>query len=738
MRTGLLVFSLSIPLLSFSQWGDGSLPPMLNSAQAKLHTYSLPAPSVDSLLQADSLETLAGMPYRFGYALPFSLNLDSVPFTELSEGRIKSIHIQANGATSLNLNFSLCKIPEGAKIWAVGGQPDIVKGGFTRFHISNPFHFSIEPIEGENITLIYWEPLDATEKAAIEVQEVVYGYKSWDKAEFGGSGSCNVNINCPQAQGWENEKRAVVMILTAGNTRKCTGTLVNNTAQNGIPYLLTARHCNTLSNAIFMFNYESQNCNSIDGPTYMTLQGCSLLANHPYSDFHLLQLNQTPPPEFNAYYAGWDHSNLPSPQSVTIHHPSGDIKKFSIDSNLLLTSGYLPLPDTGVNYWKVQDWDIGTTEGGSSGSPLFDTAHHVIGQLRGGLASCNNNSPDYYGKFFWSWDYGLDSASRLDYWLDPAQTGTTVLNGANFTIPFYQRDIKLIGFTGFPALDCKLNQQIGLIFLNLGADPVTEARFSFTSDGQTDTLLYTGNLNFIEQDTLWFPYNWATYGTKTLEARILDINQLPDEQIANDQKDTTAKFANGVYHQVELITDNYADETSFQIRDSLGFILYAFTGFLPNDTQTVSFCLEEGCYRFEILDSQGDGICCGNFGNGHFSLIGQNGQVIFEGGAFDFIDSVRFCSPWFNSKQALFALFPNPTSGTLHVLTDPELNGTSLEFTVLDISGKTVRNFTQIARLDNVLEFKGINTGIYFLRIRDAVSEKIWIEKFLLVDDGQQ
>ena len=59
--------------------------------------------------------------------------------------------------------------------------------------------------------------------------------------------------------------------------------------------------------------------------------------------------------------------------SVGIHHPSGDIKKWSYDADASVSSEWGGWGSSGTNtHWEVLDWDIGTTEGGSSGSPLFD------------------------------------------------------------------------------------------------------------------------------------------------------------------------------------------------------------------------------------------------------------------------------------------------------------------------------------------------------------------------------
>ena len=101
-----------------------------------------------------------------------------------------------------------------------------------------------------------------------------------------------------------------------------------------------------------------------------------------------------------------------------------------------------------MSHWQVT-WiqtlnGHGVTEGGSSGSPIFDNHGHIVGTLTGGNSNCGSqfeNLPDYYGKFSYSWDQnGTDSASVLKYWLDPDNTGMMVLNGQATSNEDHQAD----------------------------------------------------------------------------------------------------------------------------------------------------------------------------------------------------------------------------------------------------------------------------------------------------------
>lgn len=226
------------------------------------------------------------------------------------------------------------------------------------------------------------------------------------------------------------------MVLADDNTRLCSGFLINNVRQDQIPYFMVAEHCLSpdYETWLFIFNYQSPGCDNIDGPLNQGISGASLVAKHHATDFALLQLSTTPPVGYEVYYAGWSALNTPPSSSATIHHPRGDIKKISIDNDPAVSSSWPGTPPH--SHWKVLDWDLGTTEVGSSGSPLFNQNHQAVGWLHGGAAACGNDDPDWYGKLSFAWYYGGTPAERLKDWLDPDNSGTLTLAGLDPNRPY--------------------------------------------------------------------------------------------------------------------------------------------------------------------------------------------------------------------------------------------------------------------------------------------------------------
>ena len=149
------------------------------------------------------------------------------------------------------------------------------------------------------------------------------------------------------------------------------------------------------------------------------------------SDFTLLQLDREPDPTFSVYYAGWDARDFLPDATTTIHQPGGDEKSISFDHDPpTVTSRFeSSSPGDGL-YLRIADWDLGTTEGGSSGSCLFDQAtQRCIGNLSGGAAACGNDYPDWYGRMYAHWTGNGTPETRLSDWLDPTGTGELFLEG---------------------------------------------------------------------------------------------------------------------------------------------------------------------------------------------------------------------------------------------------------------------------------------------------------------------
>jgi hypothetical protein len=249
-----------------------------------------------------------------------------------------------------------------------------------------------------------------------------------------------VNVNCSEGENWQREKRAVALISipTPTGSRWCSGALLNTTLQDNTPYFLTACHCYTESSAqiagsytltgwTFYWDYEYPGCENSSPPLPKSTVGAHLTAAHGNIDFALLLLTQDPHnlANFTPYYLGWDKRNDPGTGGVCIHHPSGDVKKIATYN----ITPYL-LPSSSMDWAvKFMNTDNGHSviEHGSSGAPLLNSNHRVIGQLlgfHGTEYTCDypERQVAVFAKFNTSWtgNHATNKVNKLQPWLSPA------------------------------------------------------------------------------------------------------------------------------------------------------------------------------------------------------------------------------------------------------------------------------------------------------------------------------
>ncbi|MBT5078536.1 MAG: trypsin-like peptidase domain-containing protein, partial [Candidatus Marinimicrobia bacterium] len=460
----LLISILTILSICFAQVSQGGSPRIFSmSVPPQIEMVDLPTIDHQSFLTRDANSVSKDEPYSFGESQSVNFNMaDHGEWTETVDGKIWKLTLRSMGAYSLNLIYNIYNIPPGAELYLFDENRSTILGAFTDFNHKPHGGFSTAPTAGDVVTLEYFQPHNVIFDGEISISNVIHAYRDvfFNERGYGDSGSCNNNVSCSEFSDWEAESRSVAMILSSGGSRLCTGALVNNIRQDLTPYFLTANHClGGESNWIFMFNYESPVCNNQNGPTNMTLSGATLLDNSSSSDFAILLISEEPPLDYGVHYSGWDANGSTPSTPVGIHHPSGDIKKISFDYDNASNSG---------NYWDIDSWDDGTTEPGSSGSPLFDgSTHRIIGQLYGGVASCTNFGYDTYGKVSTSWGLGLNSI------LDPDNTGQTGINGID------QIDLP----------DPMLAVSVSEFYLELSAEESLIESFTISNIGEADSEL---------------------------------------------------------------------------------------------------------------------------------------------------------------------------------------------------------------------------------------------------------
>ncbi len=431
-------------------------PATQRSAQAlplgRVARVEMAAVDNDALIARDEARTTTE-PRPFRFAEPFATNLsarNAGTWETLEDGtRVWRLVVASDGAYSLNLGFSRFRLPDGAALWLypAGEAPHF--RAFTSADNETHGELWTPIIRGDEVVVEL--NLPATKLGAgldfeLELAQVNHAYRPFgvrvETAEDAArSGSCNVDVVCPEGNGYRDIIRSVGA-YTRGGVDICSGSAMNNTAGDGSPYFLTADHCgNSAANApsvVIYWNYENSTCRppgsaESGGPGDGTLDqfssGTIFLdtsggGTSGGPDWTLLETDDPIPPEYSVFLNGWDRRDQATSSAIAIHHPQVEEKRISFENDPTSITSYLQdAPNPNGTHIRIADWDLGTTEGGSSGSPLFSPEKRVIGQLSGGFASCSSQTPDWYGRM------ARDMTTGLEVFLDPGNTGAEFIDG---------------------------------------------------------------------------------------------------------------------------------------------------------------------------------------------------------------------------------------------------------------------------------------------------------------------
>jgi lysyl endopeptidase len=324
-----------------------------------------------------------------------------------------SVHV--TNAYRLRLHLSRVQLPAGAQLWVHGGG-----------RTAGPFGPEVIGPDGD-----IWTPSIFGEDLAIDVQLPAatkagagrYGFvvdkvlelvelAQVDRAPGGATAkddeSCNVDASCFSSAdfpAYDTARHAIAIIefvVSGTEGGQCTGELLNDSASDGTPYMLTANHCvSTQTSAASLeawFDDFTPSCNG-PAPVFASLPesvGATLLATGSAdntSDYTLMQLDNLPS---GRGFLGWNASPAATPNGTLLYrlsHPEGEPQNYVVtraDSNTPECSG-VTAPD-----FLYSDQVTGGTFGGSSGSAAMLADGSVVGQLFGGCGVSDDCSPQQF------------------------------------------------------------------------------------------------------------------------------------------------------------------------------------------------------------------------------------------------------------------------------------------------------------------------------------------------------
>lgn len=420
-------------------------------------TGAIPALTLAATQPVPDAVLPALQPYQYAQAQNLDADVSSGSWSQDSNGLWHwRLRLSAPGALSLALRLQSLQLPEQAELWFYDTAGRDVQGPFTN---ADGDSLLTPLVRSDEAVLDASMPAKARDSFALRLTQIFLGIRpllldDYAKSAFGTAGACTIDVACSDGDAWRDDIRSVVLITIEGTTL-CTGTLMNNTAQDDRALILTAEHCgvdaSTVSQTRAYFNVQKSRCagGSSSGIT-QNMTGARVLAASTTlsnTDYTLFELSGKPPLTYNVYYAGWDVTGAVPASGVGISHPSGDDKKISTFSSPPSSQNSICIGLLGVGNvcvgitiraWSVS-WSRGATQPGSSGSGLWNPQHRVVATLSGGNDGCSSSDPSrsnggtaVYQRLDLAWSAASSTGTKLQALLDPLNTGCTGLSGKNY------------------------------------------------------------------------------------------------------------------------------------------------------------------------------------------------------------------------------------------------------------------------------------------------------------------
>ena len=265
---------------------------------------------------------------------------------------------------------------------------------------------------------------------------------------------------------------------------------------------------------------------------------------------------------------------------------------------------------------------------------------------------------------------------------------------------------------------------------NYGLNTITVAQMTWQiNDGDIQTINFNGTLSQNQTQTFTLDPIDLTDGSYVFNASLISVNGVIDQNTQNNEAATSFDIGGNEYltQQItlELLTDDYAEETSWEFREIGGAVLDSGSYNQSDDNTTFieTFgVVQDNCYEFEIFDTFGDGICC-EFGEGFYTLTTDSADVIIDGGEFggSEITEISIGEELSTSDAFLstISLYPNPANNEI-TLSMANTNDIS-SYRVYTTFGQLLQEGT-LQKNKEIISVSSYTVGIYFVVVKNTAT----------------
>lgn len=383
-------------------------------------------------------------PIRF--AKSFAVNYDPITagtWTNLPNGdRIWMIGVESADAFSIGVQFSNLFIPQGGTIYIYNESHTDYIGPLTSNENKLSQSFNLPPVKGSKIIIEYYEPFAYRGDGHFEISSASHGYRDIHSMESVQNLECFVPLLNSSNTNLKNASSSVLMMIVDNGQRIATSTLVNNTANNGVPYVLTSQNAlvGPPSTWTFLFDVAGENCAGTNTLCWSkAICGAEVVATDSQHGTALVKLKDMPKTSWSAYYSGWNQGSFENVESlISIQNSMG------LPQSVAQYSGEIWMEIwNNKEVMSFDNWSQGQSFKGATGSPVFDANMNIVGVYLGGNDDCAAIGTEHFAALASSWD-------TYSEFLNPTNANINQLHGIYPIVPESNGEDELVEVIVFP------------------------------------------------------------------------------------------------------------------------------------------------------------------------------------------------------------------------------------------------------------------------------------------------
>ena len=400
-------------------------------------------------------------------------------------------------------------------------------------------------------------------------------------------------------------------------------------------------------------------------------------------------------------------------------------------------TGNSPQNTNYLNVVLTQNNTLGPQTGGGMGSD-YNHMHRLVYMITGqwGQVISTTSTGSFIDETFTYTipsDYnGIDVLiTELNVIAFITETQQEIISGAEYTPTFvgieHSNDAAVMGLGDNLNDNCGETASPSVVVQNNGYDPITSLSIDYSiNGGSSETYSWTGSITSLGSTSIELP----SIGYSPSDTNSVNITISDDENNENNSNifyfDQSSSYETSLV-TLNLVTDNYGSETTWDLRDASGDIVAQGGPYANNSTTNLEIEIpipsSNECYTFTINDGYGDGICC-SFGIGSYSISDDSGNEMFSGAEFLSTEATTFRvgeSLGLNSfMDENLKIFPNPSNGVFTVKTTI----TNSSYKIHNLIGQTIKSGL-INNGENSIDIRNSKDGIYFITIESTNGGKI-------------